>query len=292
MVNTWPRSSIDFNTDRVTIVCYPWGGGGKFLINCLGLSSRACLQHIELVRRQLIGKCNLEDKKVHLGNAINAVQGRWNDLNLGANVLTGVEEESYIGQDPSTAQYWPWYSGVDRLSRSGLHFFIDTHTLTHLEAILEVWPRANIILINNVDNFLKLRKFNPGYKEFFGYWREIRGNDWPELPPGSWQEFLELPQTVRDELSELFDWEICRFIRPPEVNQIYQQADQRRVQDIRRRYPQNKFIELDGSMYLDWVQTYRGIEQCYSLLELGDIDKEFIAFYYTRWIDTITQTPI
>lgn len=292
MVNTWPRSSIDFNTDCVTIVCYPWGGGGKFLINCLGLSSQACLQHIELVRLQLLGKFNLEDKRVHLGNAINSVRGRWNDLNLGANVLTGVEEESYISQAPETAQYWSWHSGIDRLSRSGLHFFIDTHTLGHLEAMLQVWPRANIILINNVDNFLKLRNFNPVYQAFVDYWKEIQGPDWPALPPDSWQAYLELPQTIRDELSELFDWEICRFIRPPEVTQLYLQANQRRVEKIRQQYPQNRFIELDGSMYLDWNQTRRGIMQCYDLLGLEDIDISYISFYYTRWIDTIVHTPI
>ena len=38
----------NFNTNKLIIVAYPMGAGGKFLINCLGISEDACLQDWEL----------------------------------------------------------------------------------------------------------------------------------------------------------------------------------------------------------------------------------------------------
>ena len=43
----------DFMTDRLVIVYYPLGAGGKFLINCLGLSNQCVLQSIELANNQI-----------------------------------------------------------------------------------------------------------------------------------------------------------------------------------------------------------------------------------------------
>ena len=292
MVTNWPRPRINFDTDRVTIVCYPWGAGGKFLINCLGLASNSCLQHIELVKYQLMNDFSTVDKKVHIGNAINSVIDKWNDLNLGANVLTGVEEESYIGSYPSTAQYWPWHAGMDRLVNSGLLFFIDTHTLTHLRAILQVWPRANILLITKSEDFLRLRNFNPKAKGIVDYWDSIRGPAWPEEPPMTWSQLNDLPTWIRDEIGELFEWEICRFIDSPEVQALNHAAEQQEIQKIKQAFPNNRFLMLDGSMYLNWNTTRIAIEQCYDWLGLTDIDRDFIEFYYRRWIDTIKQTSI
>lgn len=293
MVNNWPRPRINFDTDCVTIVYYPWGAGGKFLINCMSLAPNACLQSNEAATQQIMGDLSVIDKKVYIGNAINAVLDKWNDLHLGATVLTGVDEESYIRLDPSTAQYWSWYSNVSRLTHSGLHFFIDTHTLTHVEAMLKVWPRANVIVIHQSKEFLDLRRHNPLYNNFIDYWETIKGPGWPELPPETWEEYVNaVPDNVKEELSELFDWEFCRFIQPPEVTAVYRQAEQCRVQALRQAYPNNRFLELDGSMYLKWGQTMTGIEQCYDLLDLEDLDSPFINFYYSRWIETIVRTPI
>ena len=36
---------MNYETNKIIFICYPPGAGGKFLINCLGLSDSAVLQH-------------------------------------------------------------------------------------------------------------------------------------------------------------------------------------------------------------------------------------------------------
>ena len=47
---------FNYNTDKLVIVAYPIGAGGKFLINCLGISEDACLQDWELYNLTSIEK--------------------------------------------------------------------------------------------------------------------------------------------------------------------------------------------------------------------------------------------
>ena len=54
--------TIDFNTNNIVIVFYPRFAGGKFLINCLGLSDDAVFQNAKLAENQLNGKFTIDNK--------------------------------------------------------------------------------------------------------------------------------------------------------------------------------------------------------------------------------------
>jgi hypothetical protein len=49
----WPRLRINFDNDGAVFVLYPWGAGGKFVINSLAVSTRAVLQDASLAEQQL-----------------------------------------------------------------------------------------------------------------------------------------------------------------------------------------------------------------------------------------------
>ena len=63
---------MNYETNKIIFVCYPPGAGGKFLINCLGVSNHAVLQHQDLIHY------TQEQKKTFLINKI-----KENDLILG-----------------------------------------------------------------------------------------------------------------------------------------------------------------------------------------------------------------
>ena len=68
----------NYNTDKLVIVAYPTGAGGKFLINCLGVSKHACLQNWELY-----DLTSTEKKQLILDRLQSTLKGTWNDLDLG-----------------------------------------------------------------------------------------------------------------------------------------------------------------------------------------------------------------
>jgi hypothetical protein len=57
---------INFDYDKVIILKYLPGGGGKFLSGCLGLSDDAVLMRKDLAQMQLDGKLSIEKKLKYL----------------------------------------------------------------------------------------------------------------------------------------------------------------------------------------------------------------------------------
>ena len=88
---------INFDTNNIVIVSYPANAGGKFLINCLGISDLAVFQDATLAEQQLDGKLSIDDKIEYLSNTvINSTKNNWNDLHLGCIQLFGVDNILYI----------------------------------------------------------------------------------------------------------------------------------------------------------------------------------------------------
>ena len=87
---------IDFNTNRLIIVCYPRGAGGKFLINALGLSNGAVFQDNDLAMQQLSKLFTPEDKLAYIQTQVELITDQWTDLNLGCYQLFGMHNENYF----------------------------------------------------------------------------------------------------------------------------------------------------------------------------------------------------
>ena len=143
--------TINFETDNLVIVCYYFNAGGKFLVNCLGLSDDAVLQDSKLSEQQLHGTLSQHNKYQYIKEKITDVEYHWSDLNLGCTQLFGISNHQYAFHSASAIKNCGLFNKVvENLSHSNKKFFIVAHTACLLDKMLEVWPNAKIIYFNNM----------------------------------------------------------------------------------------------------------------------------------------------
>lgn len=158
--------AINFNTNNLIIVCYPGWAGGKFLINCLGLSDDAVFQSAALARMQLEGNFSQKQKSEYLKNESDKIENTWNDLNLGCWQLFGINSANYHTLSADKIRSLDSFNPImTELTASSKKFFIVAHSGTILEKILKVWPNARIIYFKNCTSFINFRK-NDSVKYF------------------------------------------------------------------------------------------------------------------------------
>jgi hypothetical protein len=139
--------NLNTETESITIVVYePWVGG-KFLINCLGLSDRAYLQDSILIRLQMEGKLTPADKKDLLNSRLDSVTTKWLDLEMGCGKV--------FGRYPTNKENFPQL--VSQISNEDKRFFVIAHNLNDLDKLLNIWKNPKIIILNNGIKFAKWR---------------------------------------------------------------------------------------------------------------------------------------
>ena len=150
---------IKFDTDKLIIIRYPHFAGGKFLMNCLGLSNNATLQDCGLTVQQLHGTFLQQEKINYLHSKLNNITKEWNDLNLGCYQLFDVPNESYLYKQSNIIQEtFNFHPVIKQLTDSNTHyFFLAAHSDQLLESYLGVWPNAQIIEFTNYNNFCNFR---------------------------------------------------------------------------------------------------------------------------------------
>jgi len=285
----WPRLSIDFDNSSAVFVLYPWGAGGKFVINSLAVSARAVLQHADLAQQQLDRKFSAADKKQEILRRLEAEQGHWQDLHFSVDALTGVNEQLYITESVDTAQYWPWTNFMHVLSRSGMNWFADVHDAGHLEAMCAVWPRARIIRFVNTEKFLTWRRVNYNRKPLELYWQSIRDQDWPIQAPETWAQFQSLDTSIQRELLFERRGDIFRYVLHPEAQTKYHESREQREQQV---CAARETYAFDAQVLLDTDQYIQAIKDLYQWVDLYDFDKDFLVCYHKTWLEKIQQVPI
>jgi hypothetical protein len=173
---------INYHTDKLIILCYPGGAGGKCLINSLGLSNGAVFQDIDLAIKQINGNFSPLDKLSYLKNQFALCKDHWSDLNLGCIQFFGINNNVYLTKSPIVIN-----PDVEQIINQNLYFFIVAHNINYLKEYLIHWPNAKIILFKNTKDFILSR----------GNFR----NSGVEIPPTS---------AVKRSIIE-FDWEINKF---------------------------------------------------------------------------------
>lgn len=148
---------INFNTDNIIIVCYPPNAGGKFLINCLGLSDNAVFQSSCLADMQLNLSFSQSDKINYLTSQLNKITNKWNDLNLGCRQLFGIENYTYFTILPENLKLGAFNPIISKLSHTNIKFFLVAHSTTTLDRYLNIWPNAKIIIFDNCTKFINYR---------------------------------------------------------------------------------------------------------------------------------------
>ena len=112
----------NYNTDKLVIIAYAVGAGGKFLANCLGISESACLQDWDLYELT-----STEKKQLLLNRLESTPKGTWSDLDLGCWQMF---EKSIDGMTAEEIHSIEWkFSGVVDISNSDKYYFQTTHDI-------------------------------------------------------------------------------------------------------------------------------------------------------------------
>lgn len=137
------------NYDNLLFVYYPGYAGGKFLINCLGLSNNAYLQDINLAVSQLNNKLTPTDKLNLLLYRLEICYetNHWNDLDLGLVQLFG---DAFLDTTK-------WSKELLEISTSNKLFFMDYHGGPDKLSLLDNVPNKKIIKFINSDKFINWR---------------------------------------------------------------------------------------------------------------------------------------
>ena len=143
---------INFDTDRLIILWYPGGAGGKFLINALGLSNSAVLQDNELAIKQVRDLFTPADKLAHLRMQLDLVTTHWNDLNLGCEQFFNFSNDLYLKNQPIDIN-----PNIEFVINNNLYFFIVAHDARYIREYLKRWPNAKVIIFKNVRDFILSR---------------------------------------------------------------------------------------------------------------------------------------
>lgn len=269
---------INFNSNKLVIVCYPEYAGGKFLINSLGLSDSAVFQDQNLASKQLNGQFMHDDKLNFLKNEINKVDNEWNDLNLGCYQLFGFENSSYLIKYDDLVNSLMFNKIISRLTVKNSHyFFIVAHNFKYLNAYLKFWPNAQIIFIKNYKEFVDYRSQNNHH------WNMYRGVDWPSNPPLDQTEFNNYPNKIREELINS-QWFVDSYLK-----RIMSDAAHYRLYYELLNKLENKVIEWDAGWFWSKENTITQIGKIYKELKLNDFNSDSIEIYYNLWIQKIEK---
>ena len=118
---------INFSTKNLIIFLYPAGTGGKFLINCCGLSKHAVLQDKDLAESDLNGNLSSIDKFSILKQRLAKVKNKWNDLDFGNQPLFGIRNELYVYYGLKIVRNMEFNPVISKLSYGTRKFFIAAH---------------------------------------------------------------------------------------------------------------------------------------------------------------------
>ena len=151
------KPMLDTQSDKVVLVCYPPGAGGKFLINCLGLSDHCVFSHSDLAQQQIQGQFDSKSKIDYLMSRLHQCQqqGYWDDLGLGCTELFGVPTYTGAFSNPNLKHITEKYVHpvMDEIFRCGHYFFLVCHDTFCVRQFMAFWPKAKLIIFNNFSQF-------------------------------------------------------------------------------------------------------------------------------------------
>jgi len=136
---------------NLIIVAFPAGAGGKFLINCLGLSDNCCLQHAGLLEKQLNKQFSPQDKINYLIDRLDKISlsynknGVWDDLGLGDWELFGEWKK------------WENFTNKSHLFNHDKLLFMIAHNKENLQYLIDKFPNNRRIYFDNYKKFFSWR---------------------------------------------------------------------------------------------------------------------------------------
>ena len=271
-----------FATDRIIIVNFPAGTGGKFLTNSIALSHQAVLQHHALTEFTLDKKFDWLCARYRSMNTL-----IWQDLDLGCIQLFGNTQSIMdLKARVSESTSWKYNNVIPKLIKQNKYFFVVAHNSNQLAWLSQTWTNAKIIRFVNYLDFVK--KFRPSYipietrfrfgrtlkKHIFAWWQDHRRDSWPVKPPFTLDAY-RLPeyQKIASEIDP-----IKQFIVNLTIQQQY---------DLTGDVTDHWTIDWDASCYLDQDLYLQQLEILYNKLGLADFDAGRAKQLYAVWVEAL-----
>jgi len=261
--------NIHSDTDNVVIICYPAYAGGKFLINSLSLSNNAIMQH-EIITEMQLNNLEVYDLKVNylIQNVNNT--SKWNDINLNAHRIFGVNEDEYI--NPSFSKL------LEKVTSSPYKFFYEVHDPENLHNILNYWNNAKVIVFVESQQFIYMRANVT--RRIEDYWDTIKQSNWPNVPPKTLEEYYNLDQNIINELEQINHK--TEKIYPNKIRRLLNNHDE--FGDQYKKYiSSNDVYYWNNNWYFSKEQTIQHIKEIYEWLDMTIVDIGDIMRYYDAW---------
>lgn len=245
---------FNFNTSSIVVFQFPRYAGGKFVVNCLGLSDNMVLQRQSLAQRQVDGTISLEDKKEYIMKHLSwedAADG-WADLRLGDVELcvTNESSQSNIEAAMNSLTYGKQHDDINDTVKF-LSQQEDRHLLfpmiSHSDTFYRGrYPNAKVIQFKNNDDFVRTRT------------SLLRDNQMPRDE----EQWNNVANEISDEFKEKFG-KNATFVLQKEADFLW-----------------------DTNWFNSTEETLDGVHSLYNFLNLTDWDKvkEVVEEYYNSWI--------
>jgi len=276
---------INFSTKNIVIFLYPRGVGGRFLMNCCGLSEHAVLQDKDLAESDLNGNLSSIDKFSILKQQLAKVKNKWTDL--GCIQLFGIRNEVVRDYGSETVRNMEFNPVISKLSYGTRKFFIDTHSLIEHKEYCKLWINTKTIAFSNHVTLINFRSRKDPIFVLQEQWDTIQGSDWPLDPPKNLKQFFEMNKKVIEEIQT----DYYSFYR-----NLEDEGRKKRNKNIEQEEYNNYINQVNDFVwncdwYLDTKTTVNRCKEVYKVLNLPDFDlvKPMIGEYHKLCIKTLIR---
>lgn len=136
----------NFQCDKIIILHYEIGSGGRFLANCLGLSDQCVFTDGTLAELQLNNQFNSKDKFKYLINSLIETKSTWNDLNLYDKNWTGIDYDIHFNLTSEQLKKFEYKKVFSTLTeKNEKYLFLNTHSFNELNTLVSVGPNSKVI---------------------------------------------------------------------------------------------------------------------------------------------------
>ena len=280
-------TSEQFATDRIIVVAYPGGAGGKFLTNSLALSQHAVLSHQNLTTLTSKQKLDLLCDRYELMKT-----PPWRDIDLGCiQLFDNNRSVMYFEVQVSEATKWQYSNVIPALIEQNKYFFVVAHDSNQLAWLLQTWPNAKIIRFVNYLDFIQqyrpnsmpiITKHDRAWaikRHITNWWASRRTECWPTSAPLT-LDACQLPEYQK----------IASEIDP--IKQLIVNLTIQQQYDLTGTVPGHWTTDWDASCYLDQGLYLQQLEILYTKLGLVDFDTAKAKQLYTFWISALTRYKV
>lgn len=233
---------LNRDTDRVTIICFPPGSGGKFLLALLSLADECVFANSQLAQLQLDGKFTQDDKVNFLTDQLQKARNsnRWDDFDLGCIQFFGFPPWEQAFTNPTFANVTAKYCNpvVNNVLMSRYKFFVTSHDTGNLRQYMNFWPGARVIFFTNFLKFISRR--HNGI------------NNWARMNSELYElDVKEITQSMSNE--KFFLWNTAWYNNTNDLISNVKNC----YNWLRLTAPSDDIIV---NFYNDWIETIRGLQ--------------------------------